>query len=110
MIEILLENAQQHGAKNVQLTVREQVSPRQDDVKRRNDKDICLTVKDDDCGISKGNRTRVFEPFFSTGRESGGTGLGLTIARTLIQQMDGTLDLLSSESGTAFEIRLNRTA
>lgn len=38
-----------------------------------------LTVSDDGCGMEEGIRAHVFEPFFTTRREQGGSGLGLHI-------------------------------
>lgn len=43
-----------------------------------------LRVKDNGPGISSGNRAQVFEPFFTTRRDSGGTGMGLAIVQTLL--------------------------
>ncbi len=43
-----------------------------------------LTVADNGPGISSGNIAQVFEPFFTTRRDSGGTGMGLAIVQTLL--------------------------
>ena len=56
-----------------------------------------LTVENDGAPIAKGNRHRVLEPFFTTRRESGGTGMGLAIVRALIEQAGGTLNLESAD-------------
>ena len=63
-------------------------------------------IADDGAGISPGNRDRVFEPFFTTRREAGGTGMGLQIVRSMLAAHGGTIRLLPSESGAAFEIRV----
>jgi signal transduction histidine kinase len=55
-------------------------------------------------GISKADRQRVFEPFFST-RDS--TGLGLSICHTIVRQHDGELEVLPREGGgSVFRMRL----
>jgi len=64
----LLDNAGHHGAARVTL----KATPGQ------------LWVTDDGPGISPGNRTRIFAPFFTTRRESGGTGMGLAIVASLL--------------------------
>jgi two-component system sensor kinase FixL len=55
---------------------------------------ICVTVCDSGSGFSDGAVDRLFEPFFSTKAE--GTGMGLAIARSLIEAHNGTL---SGENG-----------
>ncbi len=65
-----------------------------------------VTVADNGTGILPGNRDRVFEPFFTTRREAGGTGMGLQIVRSMLAAHGGTIELLPSDSGAAFELRL----
>lgn len=68
----LAENAQQAGAATLSLDA------------GRTDDGPWLSVADDGPGISSGNRKQVFEPFFTTRRDSGGTGMGLAIVQTLL--------------------------
>ena len=63
-----------------------------------------LVVADDGPGISAGNRAHVFEPFFTTRRATGGTGMGLTIVANLLAAHGATIRLLESDRGAAFEI------
>lgn len=65
-----------------------------------------LVVSDDGDGIAEGNRARIFDAFFTTRRESGGTGMGLGIVQSMLNSHDGAIDLLPSGKGTAFEITL----
>lgn len=67
---------------------------------------MTLTIDDDGRGIPDGDRARIFEPFFTSRRDSGGTGLGLPIARALIEANRGSLTLDTAASATRFVIRL----
>lgn len=72
-------------------------------------------VKDTGIGISKKDQKKIFRPFIQRDaeitRKFGGTGLGLTICRTLIEAMSGgeeSLQLQSVEGeGSCFSFRLN---
>lgn len=69
-----------------------------------------LHVGDDGSGISTANRGKVFEPFFTTARARGSTGMGLAIIRTLLHAHRGEIELLDSPRGTHFRIRLPLTS
>jgi two-component system, NtrC family, sensor kinase len=59
-------------------------------------------------GIAAGDRERIFDPFFST--KERGTGLGLAVARQILQAHGGSIDCESAPGqGTTFRIRLPRT-
>jgi signal transduction histidine kinase len=90
----LVRNAGEHGATEVRVEA------------TREGAELRVVVADNGEGISPGNRERIFEPFFTTRREAGGTGMGLQIVRSMLAAHDGTIMLLPSESGAAFEIRL----
>ena len=60
---------------------------------------IELSVTDDGQGVSEGTRPHLFEPFFTTA--SGGTGLGLYIAREICEANEGTLDYVERASAGA---------
>jgi PAS domain S-box-containing protein len=70
-----------------------------------------MTVRDTGIGIAPEVQARLFEPFVqaesSTTRRFGGTGLGLTICRKLIDLMEGALELQSEPGvGTRMTVRL----
>jgi len=63
----------------------------------------CIRIRDAGPGIALGEQARVFEPFYrvesSRSRESGGTGLGLTIARNIAEQHGGRIALANHPDG-----------
>ena len=61
-------------------------------------------------GISEHNRAKVFDSFFTTRRDKGGTGMGLGIAQTILHAHGGAIRLLPSRKGAAFELRLPKGA
>lgn len=63
-----------------------------------------LRVHDDGPGISTGNLARVFEPFFTTRRDQGGTGMGLPIVRRMLEAHGGEIVALPPEGGAVFEV------
>lgn len=68
-----------------------------------------IQFSDDGCGIPDKLRGKVFEPFFTTQRNAGGSGLGLHIAHNLVESvLGGTLTLLPAREGVgaAFLLRL----
>ncbi|WP_439598376.1 sensor histidine kinase [Falsiroseomonas sp.] len=67
---------------------------------------LLLEVADDGRGISPGNASRIFDRFFTTARETGGTGLGLTIARSRLEAAGGSLQLVPGGPGARFRLRL----
>jgi signal transduction histidine kinase len=69
-----------------------------------------IDIQDDGPGISPANATRVFEPFFTTARASGGTGLGLPIVQAIARGAGGNVVLLTSGHGTHFRIELPAAA
>jgi two-component system OmpR family sensor kinase len=90
----LMRNAREHHATAVTITA------------ERREGHLRIVVADNGEGVSPGNRDRIFEPFFTTRRESGGTGMGLQIVRAMLAAHGGSIALLPSESGAAFEIRV----
>jgi two-component system nitrogen regulation sensor histidine kinase GlnL len=79
--------------------------PRAGDLfKRRHRLALEVQVIDDGPGIPEDIRERMFYPLVS-GRE-GGSGLGLTLAQSFVQQHQGTIDCESRPGHTCFTIRL----
>lgn len=73
--------------------------------------ELFISIMDEGIGMSKEAQEKIFHPFeqadSSTTRKFGGTGLGLSIVVSLIEQMNGKINLSSREGvGTQFEIVL----
>jgi len=75
-----------------------------------------LDVRDDGSGVPEAERERVFDRFHrgdtARARHTGGSGLGLPIARTLAERSGGTLELADDPDGPAgahFVLRLPTT-
>ncbi|MXQ06621.1 sensor histidine kinase [Alphaproteobacteria bacterium GH1-50] len=58
-----------------------------------------LFVEDDGPGISEGNEARVFEPFFTTRRDTGGTGMGLAVVETMLRAQGADITLAPGQKG-----------
>jgi PAS domain S-box-containing protein len=71
-----------------------------------------IIFSDNGCGMSLDVRRRAFDPFFTTRRDQGGTGLGLHIVYSIVtNRLGGRLDLDSVPgSGTRIQIVLPRVA
>lgn len=96
VLTTLLENARQCGARAVRISAQADAEA------------VTLRVADDGPGVAPADRERLFEPFFTTRRSDGGTGLGLPIARSLLAASGGDLRLAESAGGAVFEVRLPR--
>ena len=63
-------------------------------------------VEDNGCGMDADTKAKVFQQFFST-KGSGGTGLGLMIARKIIDEHGGTIRVVSEQDhGAVFYVTL----
>ncbi|HEA64979.1 MAG TPA: sensor histidine kinase [Candidatus Aminicenantes bacterium] len=72
-------------------------------LKERGGSKIRVFISDNGCGIPEENREIVFEPFYT--KKSSGIGLGLPIARKIIEQHRGTIRVKENAAqGTSFEI------
>lgn len=71
---------------------------------RNTKSEIIITISDSGCGIPKDRLKRVFEPFYTT-KTGRGTGLGLHIVKTLVEQNGGKISV-ESEVGKGTQFKL----
>jgi signal transduction histidine kinase len=94
VLETLVENSRQLGAGEVRIAA------------RRGAGSLLVDVADDGPGVGDGQHERIFEPFHTSRRAEGGSGLGLSIARALLASVDGAIVSRPAERGALFEVRL----
>jgi signal transduction histidine kinase len=82
----LVDNAIQAGATDIALSVHRAA-------------DIKISVANNGPAIVAADQQRIFEPFFTSKRASGGTGMGLSIARSLLTPYGGSLTLATPPPG-----------
>ena len=62
-------------------------------------------VSDSGHGIPEGMRSKVLEPFFTTKKDRGGMGLGLSISYGILKEYDGEMEIKTEEGkGTTFTL------
>ena len=89
----LIKNALQAGAKHVNITGR-----------MGKEDDVILRIANDGGPIPVAAQEQIFVPFYTTKKE--GSGIGLSLARQIMRQHNGTIDLLRSDvNETVFELR-----
>ena len=94
-VDNLVDNALRHGAQPV------------DVLAQIHDSKLQITVRDHGDGISPANAARIFDRFFTTARDEGGTGLGLPIVRAIARASGGDVVLKSTGSeGSVFVLTL----
>ena len=88
----LTDNAMRHNARSVRLQAEGAATT------------IRLTVSNDGDPISEPNREKIFDAFFTTRRDTGGTGMGLAIVKAVMTSHGGSIRLLPADHGAAFEL------
>ncbi|MBP8810071.1 MAG: PAS domain-containing protein [Kofleriaceae bacterium] len=75
--------------------------------RRLDDGRLAIEVADDGPGVAEADRERIFEPFFTTKVDGKGTGLGLPIAKNIVEQHKGTIAVdRAAEGGARFVVAL----
>lgn len=93
----LIRNAVEAGRGNTVITIR--TGPAQGGV--------LIAVSDNGCGMNKEQLAHVFDPLYTTRRQVGGSGLGMSIAYGIVQKHEGHMEVQSQlGSGTTVTIDL----
>jgi len=103
VFENLLDNAASFSADGAVVRVEPSASADQ----------VCVAIADDGPGVPSEHRERIFDRFFSFRGGDGArhhTGLGLPIARAIVEGYGGTLTLADADRGARFDVRLPRAA
>lgn len=90
----------------ISLTI-EKVPGSQNDALDSQQEYLCVSVKDNGIGMSTEIMARVFDKYFTTRGEKGGTGLGLAVSQSIINEHAGCISVSSEPGqGTTFQIFL----
>lgn len=78
------------------------------------DEQVHIQVEDNGCGIPQEIQSQVFEPFYTTKEPGAGTGLGLALVFSIMEDMNGKVQITSpisvgSSAGTRVTLQLPRT-
>lgn len=103
LFTILLDNAIKYSHKNSSITIKNTLSANTTNI----------VVHDEGIGIAKKDIPHIFDRFYraDTSRnanDSSGFGLGLSIAKQIVENHKGTISVISKEGGTDFIIELPR--
>jgi signal transduction histidine kinase len=94
VITNLINNSKENGANQVHIKISE------------NSNKIEILVKDNGSGISENNEKNLFQQFFTTNKDKGGTGLGLSLVRALLKPYNATIELAEARPHAVFKIAL----
>jgi signal transduction histidine kinase/ActR/RegA family two-component response regulator len=73
-------------------------------------KHLCLTVKDEGCGMEAAVLDRIFEPYYTTKKHGKGTGLGLAVIHGIVKNHGGDIIVASTPGkGSTFQVYLPMT-
>ena len=94
VLDNLLDNARQHGATQMNISAESA------------DSKFLIVLQDNGPGISDGNADQIFDLFFTTRRQAGGTGVGLSIVSSILKAHKGSISLRPSDKGACFVIEI----
>ena len=68
---------------------------------RKGEKLVIMEIRDNGKGIPEDKLEKIFDPFYTTKREKGGTGLGLPVVKSIIELHKGKISITNAEGGGA---------
>ncbi|KXT76833.1 Two component system sensor histidine kinase CiaH [Streptococcus sp. DD12] len=102
LMTILFDNAVKYTGSDGHISI---------SVTRSRDRKVLITVADNGLGISDEDKKRVFDRFYRVDkartRQTGGFGLGLSLAQQIVQSLKGTITISDNQpAGTIFQVKL----
>lgn len=99
IIQNLIDNSVQHGKPPITIHA-------QKITLGSHSRCLQIVVQDNGPGISSANVASIFTPFFTTARATGGTGLGLAVVKTLLENYNSSIEFQKTNIGACFIIKL----
>jgi signal transduction histidine kinase len=100
-IENIIDNAIRHSPDNFEIRLNCNLSE---------NRTLTIEVQDSGTGVPEEDLTRIFTPFFmsdlSRNQNSGGLGLGLSISRSIVNALNGSIEARNTNPGLALRITL----
>ncbi len=73
---------------------------------RKEDNLVTVSIEDSGQGISRSQKEKIFEPFYTTKKSGHGLGLGLAITKRILTSMNGDIHVVEKSGGARFEFFL----
>lgn len=99
VVNILMDNALKYSLPNGTIKV---------SLKKIKQSSVCMTVSNSSEDISQEHLDKIFDRFYrvdsSRNRKTGGSGLGLNIAKTIVENHNGTINVINKDGITSFVV------
>lgn len=101
LITILFDNAVKYTGEEGQISI----------LVKTTDKSLLIRVSDNGIGISDSDKEKIFDRFYRVDkartRQSGGFGLGLALAKQIVETLNGDISVKDNQpEGTVFQVKL----
>jgi signal transduction histidine kinase len=76
------------------------------DCNTNDDGNVIYSITDNGCGMDEETLNKIFDPFFTTKTNSGGTGLGLSVSKSIMENMGFILSIKTElNNGTTVSLQ-----